>query len=756
MRLTTAVRYRLARWLYKSSGFAIVPRWFTRSFLEPSWANLVREGYQRNAVYFACIEALAFSFPEPPLLVWEDESDDAAQVPNHPLRKLLRKPNADMGEAELHAAIITWMAIGGNAYLHKGRNSRGQVVELRPYHDGQITPVAASEPDAASWIDHYELSNGTDKPTDIPREDIVHIKWPALDPKQPWMAQPPILAAAREVDSDNEASRYVTTLLKNDAVPRTIVKQSTQRFMNDDEVRRAKAQFKENYGGDNLGGVLILEAGADIERLSLNMEELNFAALHDIPEQRICAVMKVPAVVAGLGDDPTYANSEQAWLRFTLATLVPLWRTVSSEIQADLAPEFGNGVAVRHNLAKVQALQENEDAKWGRVDKAFTSGYLGFYESRAMLGLGDPRPDELFRVTVAASLEPADAVLNPESAPTSNAVPKQLPAPSAPILGYHIESGVVSRNEARAQLGLPPEDETTDDRLRRLQGLLTVAQVAVNVGIDMPDALRLVGLDPVLAAPAVPPQLPAPPKTKARMSPAKLVRALQKVRAASVKRMEKAVDRFFAGMADRVVARIGKAWGLVLETKADLPGLDDLIKDDDWLDLEKTIKRYYVEVLESSWPFWNDALGAEVAFELSDPAVVKVLKTAGSRVTLIDDATRAELQDLFSHAADQGWTLDQLVRGDEDTPGLRSLITETYKGRARAIARTELGTAQQIVAVDRYDEAGVKRVVVFDGGSDDSDDECNQLNSTTQTLAWARANPLGHTNCVRTFGPSFE
>lgn len=667
MNLTTAVRYRLAQWLYKSSGFAVVPRWFTRSFLEPSWTNLVHEGYQRNAVYFACIEALAFSFPEPPLLVWEDDSDNAAPVPNHPLRRLLLKPNADMGEAELHAAIITWMAIGGNAYVHKGRNSRGQIVELRPYHDGQITPVASSDPDAVSWIDHYELSNGTDKPTPISREDIVHIKWPTLDPKQPWKAQPPILAAAREVDSDNEASRYVTTLLKNDAVPRTIVKQSAQRFMDDNEVRRAKAQFKESYGGDNLGGVLILEAGADVERLSLNMEELNFAALHDIPEQRICAVMKVPAVVAGLGDDPTYANSEQAWLRFTLATLVPLWRAVSSEIQADLAPEFGNGVAVRHNLAKVQALQENEDAKWARIDKSFNSGYLGFYESRAMLGLGDPRPDELFRVQVAATLEPAGYILNPSATP----VIEVQPAPPQKMI------------EAKAQL-----------------------------------------------------------------SPEKLVRGLQKVRASAAKQMERAVDRFFTGLADRVARRAAKA--------TDLPGLDDLIEDSDWLDLEKTVKRYYVTVLESSWPLWSDALGVDVAFELSDPAVVKALKTAGQRVALIDDATRAELRDLLGHAAEQGWTLDQLVRGDGDTPGLRSLITETYQGRARAIARTELATAQQQVGVDRYDETGMKRVIVFDGGGEDSDEDCNALNGTTQTLAWARQNLIGHPNCVRCFGASFD
>ena len=41
-------------------------------------------------------------------------------------------------------------------------------------------------------------------------------------------------------------------------------------------------------------------------------------------------------------------------------------------------------------------------------------------------------------------------------------------------------------------------------------------------------------------------------------------------------------------------------------------------------------------------------------------------------------------------------------------------------------------------------------------GGDDSDDECTQLNGTTQTLKWAEQNTLGHPRCVRCFGPSFS
>jgi hypothetical protein len=114
------------------------------------------------------------------------------------------------------------------------------------------------------------------------------------------------------------------------------------------------------------------------------------------------------------------------------------------------------------------------------------------------------------------------------------------------------------------------------------------------------------------------------------------------------------------------------------------------------------------------------------------------------------------VRELLEYGAGQGWTLDQLVRGDGDQPGLRDMVAESYKGRARAISRTEVGTAQQVASVARYQAAGVRRVTVLDGGGDDSDDICNQLNGTTQTLAWAEANPLQHPNCVRSFAPAFD
>jgi len=413
--------------------------------------------------------------------------------------------------------------------------------------------------------------------------------------------------------------------------------------------------------------------------------------LFDIPEAHICAVMRVPPIIAGLNvglQRSTFSNYGEARMAFTQDTMAPLWMMAAGALRAGLADEFGNGVHLRHDLGKVQALQENQNDKWSRVDTALNSGYLSFQETRAALGYADPRPDDLFLHD--GELVTWALILNPPPPPTIRVLPPaQLPPPS---------------NEP------PPEPMPMDNE-------------------PPPKALR---------------------QSKAGSSAAKATaRKLQRARSQVAKRMEGAVDSFFADLADRVLARVGKAWKPKMCRK-DVPGEDELLLADDWLDLATIVKRYYVEVLEASWPAWNSALGVDVAFELTDPAVVAALKNAGSRVADISETTRGFLAQVLQDGADAGLTIGEL------RDGIRLVIEESYKGRAQSIARSELATAQNLTTAERYDNAGISQVTIFDNGQDDPDEECAAVNGTVQTLTWFRKNLTAHPRCTRCAAPYFE
>lgn len=360
------MRLGMARTSLKMAGLSVVPRWVRSTWLEPSWERLVGDAYRSNSAFLACVSRFTFSFPEPPLLPYSEEGERGEALWDHPLRLLLRRPNPLMGEHEMLATTVAYMALGGNAYWHKVRNGSGRVIRLWPYHVGQMLPVPGGE----NWVLGYEYDDGSGQKQAVPVEDVVHFRWPLPDPDQPWMGLAPIVAAAREVDTDNEARRYIYALLKNDAVPRLALEMPEHVDVDEEHEKRLKAQWRQKYGGDNRGEMAILTGGAKISRVGLNMDELAYEALSRIPESRIAAVMGVPAILAGLNvglQRSTFSNYAEARRAFTEDTLSPLWQIVASEVDSSLSPDFDARLDVRFDLSKVKSLRENMDALWRRV-----------------------------------------------------------------------------------------------------------------------------------------------------------------------------------------------------------------------------------------------------------------------------------------------------------------------------------------------------------------------------------------------------
>lgn len=684
MSLFSKLRLALGGTALKMAGLTIVPRWVRSSWLDPSWERLVGDAYRANSAFLACAAALAFAFPEPPLLPYSQEGDEGEPLLTHPLRFLLRRPNPRMGEREMLATTMAYLALGGNAYWHKVRNNSGQVIRLWPYHAGQMLPV----PGGDDWISHFAYDAGDGRKEDVPVEDVVHFRWPLPDPEQPWMGLPPIVAAAREVDTDNEARRYVYALLRNDAVPRLALELPEHVEVNDDSERRLKAEWRQKYGGDNRGEIGILTGGAKISRVGLNMDELAYNALSRIPEARIAAVLRVPAVLAGLSaglERSTYSNYAEARTAFTEDTLSPLWEIFASEVDTALAPEFDDRLDMRFDLGRVKALSENTDARWKRIDTAVNRGLLTLNEGRTALGYPEVDGGDVFLWGFNTLAQPVEG------------------------LGQ-----IVDFQAPRAFL----EDEGDEKSAR--------------------------------------------PAAGRKASPRRNARRLQRIRLAAIEAMADDVDDYFAALAERVAQRAeeaAKSGTVSRETKDDLPDVDALLRAEDEEALRALFRQHYAELMRASWQAWGEMLEDEAPFSLENPAVQRILARSGQNIGGITETTRSAIQEVLVVGRENGWSIDQLVEGVGDLPGLRSVVAETYQDRARTIARTELGTAQNLASVERYQETGVQRVRIFDNGFDNSHPRCKELDGTTQTLAWVNEsseNVLQHPNCVRAFGPVFE
>lgn len=682
--------------LKAGQSFSFIQTWLKTSWMDTDFWTLTKQGYKASSAVSACVRALAFSFPEPQLIAYKTTKDEAQPAgDNDPLQKLIRNPNPDMGEAEFMQFVITYASCGGNVYVWKERNRAGKVVRLWPWHDGQVIPIPGRNSNEGI-VAGYEFDAGDGQKIPLSKHDVFQWKW-MIDPEQPWKGIGAIEFASRDVNSDTESSRYTYAMFKNNAIPPVAVTLTEGDELDEAVVKRLQKQWLKRYGGENTGTPAFLQAGMTIQKLGMNMQELDLSNLKNIPESRICAAFGVPATIAGLyvGLKRSDYGDGMARKSYTETTLVPLWRAFSSEATSALSDEFGGGYALRFDLNQVKALAENVNEMWTRLLNAVDKGVIKRSDFKKAVGLKWGPEDEVYKASMLYTWEQA---------------------------GQENSNTPTTENTEKTESGKVKNPLTTK-----------------NTKVTKEEELKAI-----------------------KVKGAVYARALQRIRRSMWPNMAKDMDGYFSSLADRVVSRAGKslkngqAQLAPTSAKTDLPGVDELLTPKDEEDLGKLLKKWFVAIAQASWETMNLALGVTVDFELTDPAITTMLSKAGGDIKEITATTRSALQDALKYGNENGWSIQQLVKGDENQAGIQAIVDETYKDRSTTIARTELGNAQNAVTAERYKANGIVNVGILDNGDEDDDDECKIANGQVWSLEFFNSNTLEHPNCTRCSYPIFE
>ena len=360
----------------------------TKSLQE--FSSQVEEGYSKNALVFRCVGEYASRFPEAPFVVRRADTDEI--VAKHPIHAALG--NVDMSPSEVRKYLITYLAIGGNAYLYKLRSRAGRMVGVFPMHAGEIKPVPSKSTDNGLVSHYWHYGNG--HRTRVEKADVIHLRWATINPKQPWLGMAPLEVLGEAVGLYNEARRFTHALLANDAVPRSILKTSVEQDIVGKDRESIRDEFEEQYGGSGRGGLLVLHPGAEFQRIGLDVGELALDALLQSTEAAICLAFGVqPGLVgAKVGlQYSTFSNRKQDREAFYQDRLGPLWKTIGDEINQGLAAEIGEQYRIEINGRRIIQRMEDQDGKYLRVISAYTSGLLDEEEARDELGF-DPRVGE--------------------------------------------------------------------------------------------------------------------------------------------------------------------------------------------------------------------------------------------------------------------------------------------------------------------------------------------------------------------------
>jgi HK97 family phage portal protein len=336
-----------------------------------------------NSAALACLNVLGTAFSEPPLKVYLKSLEGDEHIENHPAALLLQNPNPNMTANLMNNYIVTSVAVYGDAFLLKLRNDAGAVVQLIPLLPDMVEVKGNNE----QLITKYEYKQKGNTLEILP-EDMIHLR-ERIDPRNHRRGLAPLRSVMVEIIGDASASQMAAALVKNTGVPSVVISPKNDLAMTSDEAEHIAEVFGRRFGGENRGRPLVISGGeVDIQTLSFSPKDLEIGKLRYINEERISAVLGVPAILAGLGaglERATYSNAKELREFFTEQKLIPMWNHFANEFTKQLLLEdfeTNDAYCFKYDLTDVRALSQDEDSTMARMVQGFNAGFVTVNEAR--------------------------------------------------------------------------------------------------------------------------------------------------------------------------------------------------------------------------------------------------------------------------------------------------------------------------------------------------------------------------------------
>jgi len=348
-------------------------RWTRRDY-----AALSREGYMRNPIVHRAVRLICETASAMPWLLYEG----AAELEEHPLLRLLERPNQRQAGASFLEALYGHLLISGNAYLEL-IEAGGDARELHLLRPDRVTVTT----DSMGWpvgLDYREGNVRRRALLGVDSGGALHLT--LFHPLDDHYGFAPLEAALTALDTHNAAGRWNKALLDNSARPSGALVYAPKEGGNltDEQFDRLKTELEEGYSGATRAGrPLLLEGGLDSKAMGMTPKDMDFIEAKNSASRDIALAFGVPPMLLGIPGDNTYANYQEANRAFYRLTILPMVARIAKELSAWLGPVFGGDLRLWYDADRVDGLSYERDALWARVGSA---SFLSDDEKREAVG----------------------------------------------------------------------------------------------------------------------------------------------------------------------------------------------------------------------------------------------------------------------------------------------------------------------------------------------------------------------------------
>lgn len=353
-------------------------------YMTPVAWSLAHLGYKTNEVAYACIGLKMRAIAEPPLRIYDKDTDKV--VDNDEFQEFIKEPCPGVSETEFHAANQMYLDIAGFMSWEKDTANDGTLLHVWPMMP-QYCSFMRGQGQLLRVI-RYQPYTGLPY-NDILRERVVFMSY--QDP-QYFGLRPlsPTAIMADIIGVDNDTTNVLQNFLKNGTFADGLLK--TDQIINDADAAFARERWRESHGGAaNAGQIAVLGKGLEWVRSSATFREMVFPEVDARSETRICMGYSVPPILVSAKsgmDRATYSNYEQARAAWYEEFVSSQWAFLARAYTRDLLPHFDDNPKheLRFDTSKVRALENSRVERMRWVVDMAKANILTRDETRTDLG----------------------------------------------------------------------------------------------------------------------------------------------------------------------------------------------------------------------------------------------------------------------------------------------------------------------------------------------------------------------------------
>lgn len=330
-----------------------------------------------SAVY-ACVSLIAGDISKLRIMLTERKTSGVwAEVLDSPLLPVLRKPNNYQTRIQFIEQWIVSKLLYGNTYVYKERDQRHVVVAMYVLDPRRVTPLVADSGDVYYQLQQDNLAGRKSAGT-IAASEIIHDR--GICPFHPLVGVSPIYACALSSTQGLKIQANSQKFFENMSRPSGHLTAPGQ--IKDDTALRMKNEFEKNFGGGNIGRLLVTGDGLKYEPMTIPAQEAQLIEQLKWTVEDVARCFHVPLHMLVSGQAPGLNNVgalNQAYYTQTLQAPIE-----AIEILLDEGLNLGNvpGKTYGTEMDLDGLLRMDPLSRADAYAKAIQAGYLKPNEAR--------------------------------------------------------------------------------------------------------------------------------------------------------------------------------------------------------------------------------------------------------------------------------------------------------------------------------------------------------------------------------------